>query len=126
MKMSGGSMKRAMMLTLLATAGCVSQSTTKEADDVQLRQRPPRPFQSRKMVAVVDFVDKTVYGQGRLGTVASDVLITGLLEGEQVRVIERQQLSKLLDEQKLQHSGVTDQSSAVDVGKLANADYLVY
>src|SRR5262245_57754611 len=105
-------MKRALGLMMIFAAGCVSQTTTKEEDDVPLRDRPARPLANRPIVAVLDFVDKTDYGRGRLGTGASDVLSTGFLEGQQVRLVERQQISKCMDELKLEHSGITDSATA--------------
>lgn len=120
-------MNRVLMgvFVVMALAGCQSSSVTKEEDDVTLKARPPRPRETRPLVAVVDMTDKSNYGQGQLGNVGTEVLITGLSESEQVRLLERTKISAVLDELKLQHSGVTDAATATKVGKLLNAKYIV-
>ncbi len=114
------------LFAVIALAGCQSSSVTKEEEYVKLKARPARPKETRPLVAVTDFVDKSNYGQGRLGSGAADVLTTELLKSQQVRTLERQQLSKALDELKLQHSGVTDANTAKQVGKMLNAKYVIY
>jgi curli biogenesis system outer membrane secretion channel CsgG len=113
------------LFAVLAFAGCQSSSVTKEEDDVTLKPRPPRPREARPLVAVVEFADKTNYGQGQLGNCGTEVLITGLSESEQVRLLERTAINKVLDELKLQHSGVTDAATASQVGRMLNAKYII-
>lgn len=113
-------------LGLLALVGCVSGAVRKEEDVVQLAPRTPKPMEARKRVAVVDFVDKTDYGRGRLGTGAADILTTYLVKSQQFRVFERLQISKAMDELKLQGSGVVDAATAAKIGKMVGADYVVY
>lgn len=49
--------------------------------------------------------------------------MTSALAGQGIfRVIERQQLEKVMAEQKLQMSGLIDNSSAVEIGKMLGAD----
>ena len=74
----------------------------------------------------MEFEDKSGYGKGRIGTAASDVLTTYLVESNQFQVIERQQMAKLLEEQKFQQSGAVDVKSAVQVGKLLGVEYMAY
>ena len=110
----------------LLVAGCVSGEVRKEAPVVEMKARAPKPTEARKKVAIVDFSDKTEYGRGRLGTAAADILATYLVKSGQVRVIERQQMEKLLSEQKIEHSEVTDAATAVRLGKVLNVDLLVF
>ena len=42
-----------------------------------------------------------------------------------VKVVDRQNIAQIMDEQKFQLSGVTDESTAVEIGKLAGADIIV-
>ncbi len=55
----------------------------------------------------------------------ADMLITDLSSSTKIIVIEREQLDKVLNEQKLSMTGLTSQKDAVAVGKLLNAKYLV-
>jgi curli biogenesis system outer membrane secretion channel CsgG len=116
----------AAVLLLAAALGCRSGSVEKQEDVVELKARTPRDPNLRKTIAVVDFEDKTAYGQGRLGRAAGDVLTTFLFESEQFRVVSRQQVSKVLEEQKLQQSGAVNQATAVQVGKLLGVKLLAY
>lgn len=42
-----------------------------------------------------------------------------------VKVVDRQNIAKIMEEQKFQLSGITDESTAVEIGKLAGADIIV-
>jgi TolB-like protein len=75
----------------------------------------------RAYVAVVDFEDLT--GQS-LGTAVAENFRTALAAGGAYSVIERGQLEKVLREQKLSASDMTDTGSASRVGKLLDADYV--
>jgi len=57
-------------------------------------------------VGVVDFVNKSSYGAGRLGTSASDILTTELFKTGAFIVVERAQLRRVLGEQSLGQTGV--------------------
>lgn len=111
---------------MTAVAGCRSGSITKEEVKVSINKYPPRPRSDRQRLAVVDFADKTGYGQGRIGTAAADILINYLVESKQFRVIERTQIQKVLAEHKLEQSGLTDTATAVKIGKLLNVRFLAY
>src|SRR5438309_4160987 len=50
----------------------------------------------KRRVGVVDFLNKTAYGQNRLGTSASDVLITELSKTGKFIVVDRDKLDKLM------------------------------
>jgi TolB-like protein len=55
-----------------------------------------------------------------------DFLITEMSANSGIRVIERDQVQKLLDEQKLVSSGQVDQATAVKVGKLLGAQHMIF
>jgi TolB-like protein len=55
-----------------------------------------------------------------------DFLITEMSSNPGIRVIERDQVQKLLDEQKLVSSGQVDQATAVKVGKLLGAQHMIF
>lgn len=79
----------------------------------------------RRRIGVVDFENKSGYGQGRLGTAASDILITELTKTGKFVVVERDKLNKIFEEQKLQASGAIDSRTAVKVGKILGLTAIV-
>src|SRR5438046_2529993 len=70
----------------------------------------------KRRIGVVDFVNKTTYGANRLGTSASDILITELAKSNRFIVVERDKLDKLMEEQKLGMTGAIDPNTAAKVG----------
>lgn len=120
-------MKQGSVALLLVMAlGCRSSEVRKEEEDVSLKPRSAKPFEMRKKIAVIDFEDKSAYGPGRLGRPAADVLMTFLYDSGQFRMIERQQVSKVLDELKFQQSGAVDAATAQKVGQILGVDMIVY
>ncbi|MFH2203774.1 MAG: CsgG/HfaB family protein [Elusimicrobiota bacterium] len=79
----------------------------------------------RRRIGVVDFENKSGYGQGRLGSAASDVLITELAKTGKFVVVERDKLNKIFDEQKLQASGAIDSRTAVKIGRILGLSAIV-
>jgi len=55
----------------------------------------------------------------------ADMLIGELAMNPNIRVVERDQIQKVLDEQKLSTDGKTDAATAVKVGKLLGAQHMV-
>ncbi|MEP6733065.1 MAG: CsgG/HfaB family protein [bacterium] len=55
-----------------------------------------------------------------------DFLITDMSTNTGIRVIERDQVQKLVDEQKLVTSGQVDKETAVKVGKLLGAQHMIF
>ncbi|MFV2007838.1 MAG: FlgO family outer membrane protein [Longimicrobiales bacterium] len=80
-------------------------------------------------VAVLDFTG-LMMGQGGnsapLGKAVSSMLITELTDRPGLRVIERYRLQDLLTEQKLALSGRVDESTAVQIGKILGAQYVIH
>jgi TolB-like protein len=85
-------------------------------------------FAQTSKVAILDFENtsgKTEYDA--LGKAMSSMLITDLsnnIHPKKVEFFERSQLTKLLDEQKLQKSKNFDAKTAVDFGKLSGVNYV--
>jgi TolB-like protein len=75
-------------------------------------------------VAVVEFADL----QGNVtdfGRFLAEELITRLYDAGKFRVIERQQLNKIIAEQKLSLTGVVDPASAKQLGKILGVEAIV-
>ena len=61
-----------------------------------------------------------------IGKGIMDLMITDLASGTKVRVVDRQNVNKLLEEQNLTKSGAIDANTAIRVGKLFGACYSIY
>ena len=55
-----------------------------------------------------------------------DFLVTEMASNPNIRVIERDQVQKLIDEQKLTSGGQVDRETAVKVGKLLGAQHMIF
>lgn len=80
-------------------------------------------------VAVMDFSGFLLGEAGNsvnLGKAVSAMLVTEFSEREGMRVIERANLQDLLDEQRLALTGRVDESSAVEIGRILGAQYVLH
>ena len=76
-------------------------------------------------IAVLDF-DAIGSGVDReFGKGVAEILLSALAKTEKYQVVERQQLAKVLKEQKLQMTDLVDPKSAVEIGKLLGAETIV-
>jgi TolB-like protein len=77
----------------------------------------------RLAIAVLPFDNK---GEAQKLTLSvTDRLVTQLVNLRRFKVMERAALEKVLKEQKLQTSGIVDEKTAVNVGKIAGADAII-
>ena len=76
-------------------------------------------------VGIVDFVNKSSYGAGRLGTSASDILTTELFKTGAFILVERAQLKQVLGEQALGQAGAVKPETAAQAGKVLGLNALV-
>lgn len=74
-------------------------------------------------IAVMDF--ESIGGDPHLGPGVAENLRTALIQTGQFKVIERAALQKVLEEQKLQITGLVDPQSAIKLGKLVGAKLIV-
>lgn len=75
----------------------------------------------KNKIAIMEFVDM----QGKvsnLGKYISEELTTRLYRTGKFEVIERQLLDKIIQEQKISLSGIVDENSAVELGKILGVD----
>lgn len=113
---------------VVAAAACAPSASVKrrqamtanETERLESRYTGPK-----RRIAVVDFENKTAYGQNRLGSAATDVLITELTKTGKFVVVEREKLNKVLDEQKFQASGAIDPRTVVKIGKILGVNAIV-
>ncbi len=77
-----------------------------------------------KRVAILPFTSKGNF-DALYAEVAQDNFTTELIKGDMYKVVERSQLDKAMKELKFQSGSDFDESSAVEVGKLAGAEIVV-
>lgn len=77
-----------------------------------------------KRVAILPFTSKGNF-DALYAEVAQDNFTTELIKGDMYQVVERSQLDKAMKELKFQNGSDFDESSAVEVGKLAGAEIIV-
>ncbi|OGS46051.1 MAG: hypothetical protein A2539_03440 [Elusimicrobia bacterium RIFOXYD2_FULL_34_15] len=84
------------------------------------------PSNGKTKVAVMDFesIGRNIK-ENDLGLSVADNLRTILFKTGKFDVVERNYLMKLLEEQKLQMSGIVDSDTAVQIGKLSGAGKLI-
>jgi curli biogenesis system outer membrane secretion channel CsgG len=80
-------------------------------------------------IAVLPFDDgsiKKTWGEEySLGEGVADELVTYLLETNRFRIIEREEVNKVLEEQNLGKDGLIDPQTAAKIGKILGVQYLV-
>jgi TolB-like protein len=85
--------------------------------------------QSKPTVAVLNFnngaLGKSNEELAPLGKGLQDILIQELAANTGIRVVERDQINKIMEEQKLGTSGAVDKETAVKIGKLLGAKHMV-
>lgn len=100
------------------------------AADGAVAAQAARP-DSRPTVAAMPYFTNGTVGPNRgdydaLGKGISDVLITELAGNTGIRVIERDRVQQLMDEQNLGTAGRVDQETAVKVGKLMGVHHMIF
>jgi TolB-like protein len=76
-----------------------------------------------KRLTVTDFTD-IGGGESEIGKLISEKITTKLSQVSEIKVIERKQLNKILEEQKLSLSDITEEEEK-EVGKILNVDAIV-
>jgi TolB-like protein len=77
----------------------------------------------KSSVAVLDF--ESMGTEDYLGKAVSEIMRTALVSNQSYRVVERAQINKAISEQKFQKSGLIDDRSAVEIGKVLGADLII-
>ncbi len=105
--------------------GCAPSTTVKKKQAVTIDKVKEVFVPPKKKISVVEFENKTAYGQRRLGTAASDILLTELGKSQKFILIERAKLDKVMEEQKLQTTGMIDANTVAQMGKMLGLDAIV-
>ena len=123
-------MKKLLIVAAAAVlaGGCAPSKSVKkqQAISVDETEKVTSKFTGpKRRVGVVEFENKSAYGQGRLGGAASDILVTELVKSGKFIVVERDRMAKILEEQKLQGQGLIDSATAVKVGQIMGLEAIV-
>jgi curli biogenesis system outer membrane secretion channel CsgG len=121
-----GLMTALAALTLLA--GCNPSKTVKmqQALSVDKTERVESKYTGpKRRIGVTEFVNKSAYGQNRLGGAATDILVTELTKSGKFVVVERDRMEKIMQEQKFQSQGMTDPQTAAQVGRILGLEAIV-
>lgn len=94
-------------------------------------QATPVWAQNLYSIAVLPFddgsIDENWWGDYDVGTGVSDEFVTALLDlkPQKFRVMEREQIQRILDEQEFGASGLVDAGSAARIGKILGVQFLL-
>jgi TolB-like protein len=85
---------------------------------------------ARPIVAILSF-DNNSIGAGRqdydgIGKGIQETLIADMAANGKIRLVDRERIQRVLDEQHLTKSGAVDPATAVRVGKILGAQYAIY
>ena len=76
-----------------------------------------------------EFRDESIANYSERAKAADSAQVMEAFETEMIRTgfafVEREQINRLLDEMKLQHSGFTDYKKTKEIGKMLNADAII-
>jgi len=121
----GSTVRRVALLTATGSLLCLSISLPGRRLAGQAA-----PADQRATVAIMPyFTNGAVTNHAEydaLGKGIADVLITELAANPALRVVERDRVQQLLDEQNLGASGRVDKETAVKLGKLVGAHHMIF
>src|SRR4051812_20362724 len=96
-----------------------------------LAAREPATAQSAKPTVAIMYFNNNVFTKDArdydgLTKGVPDFLVSEMSSNPNIRIIERDQVQKLIDEQKLTSGGQVDRETAVKVGKLLGAQHMIF
>ena len=78
---------------------------------------------AKDIIAILELEQKGLSKQE--AEILTDRLTTKMISLDKYQVVERNNMDKILKEQKFQNSGCTDSEGAVEIGQLLNTDFIV-
>jgi curli biogenesis system outer membrane secretion channel CsgG len=115
-----------MLCFILPSLGCAGLQPTAQVDNNAGTQAMPPYNGPRAKIAVANFDIKAAKAYGEIGTGLREMLVTALVNSNRFRVVERQVLDAVMQEQQLGASGAaaSGQSSA-QRGQIKTADIII-
>jgi len=123
-------MKRVCLIFVFLFIFCNSlvyaqpQPTAQVDNTAGTKQLPPYSGPKAR-IAVADFEVKAAKANGEIGTGLRDMLVTALMNSSRFRVLERQVLSAVMQEQELAASGAAAPGGGAQRGQIKTADIIV-
>lgn len=117
-----------MAAALVLLAACAPSKSVKKQQTISANETEMATSKytgPKRRIGVVEFENKSAYGQGRLGGAASDILVTELVKSGKFTVVERDRMNKIMEEQKLQSQGLIDSQTAVQIGQVMGLEAIV-
>ena len=119
--------------TLMLLAGCIrphnTVDTKNEPEYMRERSAPANTVNAyrgpKRRIAVVDFQNKTAYGQRELGNAASDIIITELQKTGQFIIVDREKVEHIMAEQRFSNSEAAEPATAAKLGRILGASAIV-
>ncbi len=114
-----------VLLLLLSGCAMIPQLDKPRIDEVT---RGPEfaPYAGlKKRIAVLDFENLSNFGDQKIGSAFSDMLVSQLARSGRFTLIERSQLEKILQEQALGQSGIISEETAAQVGQLLGVESII-
>ena len=113
----------AAFISLVCVAYAQPQPTAQVDNNAGTAAMPPYSGPKAR-IAVSDFDVKAAKAGGEIGTGLREMLVTALMNSNRFRVVERQVLNALMQEQELAASGAA-QAGGVQRGQIKTADLMV-
>jgi curli biogenesis system outer membrane secretion channel CsgG len=115
------------LLLVFSLTGCASMAQPTAQVDNNAGTQPLPPYSGPKArIAVGDFDVKAVKAYGEIGTGLREMLITALINSNRFRVVERQALNSVMQEQELSASGAAQAGAGgPERGKIKTADVVI-
>ena len=139
-KIGGGKMKKTMLgvigiaiLFLMSSPIFASGSKAPDPAELAVRRIADKiadkfiaAGQGNVVVAIATFANLGPHAiDKKMGEIVSQLLIAELAKKQNIKVVERQNLDKLLKELRLSFLGITNPRLASRIGKMVNAQYMV-
>lgn len=112
-----------ILLPVIILIGCAGSGTVIKAMPVQ--ELPQyNPTGNEPQVAVLDFKNESFFESEVLGRGVATMFQTALVKSRRFKVIDRENLSKIMEEYKLGMSGITSKDVST-IGQQLGVDYLI-
>jgi len=113
---------RKFIVVLAACAAAGAVSCTSVQQDVFIKNKAV--FQQEVRIAVMPFTDPPAIEAAGSGIAVTDALTNEIVRISNFTVVERTQLSRIMNEKSLDATGLTD-AAVTDIGRLAKTDYII-
>lgn len=116
----------ALVVLMLTISGAVAQNAFNDSlTQVAARVTTQLLEADKHRVAVIEITDPGGTLSKSMITYVEEMLISRLVQARGITVVERLQLDRVMDEQRRTASGVFDEGSAIELGRLLAADAII-